>query len=313
MKPFNPRKPLRLNIGDTIGIVAPAWSFDPENFKRGVAKLCKLGFKLKYSQNIFKKHWSMAGYDRERAEEINKMFGDKKIKAILCAKAGYGSIRTIPYLDKRIIRNNPKIFIGYSDITILLSYLYKTAYMVVFHGPVVSGEIHDNMNPMTLEHLFRAITQPYPLGKKRFSALKTLHSGKASGILVGGNISLLLNTIGTGYEIDTKNKILFLEDIGEDLETIDNYLMHLKLAGKFKKVRGIVFGRMLGCKDSSGNQYSVKQVLKDMLKDVKVPIIYGFPSGHRISGDVNVTLPFGVLATLNANEPSLSIDESAVV
>ena len=313
MPSFRIIKPQVLRKGDTIGIVAPAWSFDSDNFKRGVEKLKSLGFRVKYDRAIFCRYWSMAGYDQQRAAQINHMFADKKIKAILCAKAGYGSVRTIPYLDRRIIRKNPKIFVGYSDITILLSFLYKVAEMVVFHGPVVSGEIFEGMNTITFKHLLRAITQTRPLGKLKFPKIRALKPGKADGILVGGNLSLIMSAIGTRYDIDTRNKILFLEDVGEDLETIDSYLMHLRLAGKFRKVKGIVFGRMVDCVDYSKKRYTIKDILHDILKDVNVPIIFGFPSGHRTPGEINVTLPFGVSATIDADKPRLVINESGVV
>ena len=312
MKVFKARKPQHLNKGDTIGIVAPAWSFDRHRFKDGIEKIRSLGFRVKYDRSIFSKYWSMAGHDKKRADLINRMFADKKVKAILCAKAGYGSIRTIPYLNKNVIRNNPKIFVGYSDITILLSYLYSVGRMVVFHGPVVSGEIHDNMNSLTLYYLLKAIREPEAFGVSKFSMLKSLRTGKATGVLVGGNMSLLVSAIGTPYDINTDNRILFLEDVGEDMETIDHYLMHFKLAGKLKKIRGIVFGRMLGCIDRSGKKHNIKNVLSDILKDVKVPIIYGFPSGHKVPGGSNVTLPFGVSVTIDAYKSALIINESGV-
>ena len=312
MKVFRPRKPLRLRKGDMIGIVAPAWSFDKYKFRQGVDKLRGLGFRVKFERSIFSRYWSMAGYDKERASQINRMFADREVKAIFCAKAGYGSIRTIPYLNKNVIRRNPKIFIGYSDITIILSYIYRLGRMVVFHGPVVSGEIHENMNSMTLHYLLRVIMEPNPLGIKGFSSLKSLRRGRGTGTLVGGNMSLLVNAIGTPYDIDTDNKILFLEDVGEDLETIDHYLMHFKLAGKFRRIKGIVFGKMLGCIDRSGKKHNIKDVLNDILKDIRVPIIYGFPSGHRVPGDTNVTLPFGVSVTLDAYEPALIFNEAGV-
>lgn len=312
MYDFHPVRPRRLRKGDTIGIVAPAWSFDPESFKRGVEQLRQMGFKVKYENTIFRKYWSMAGYDKERAAQINRMFADKEVKAIFCAKAGYGSIRTIPYLNKNIIRNNPKIFIGYSDITIILYYLYKAARMVVFHGPVVSDEMRAAMNSISRDYLMRAITQPYPLGEIQCPSLKALKPGKATGALIGGNLSLVISAIGTPYDINTDNKIFFLEDIGEDLEVIDNYIMHLKLAGKFKKVKGIVLGRMVDCQDDSGKKYTIEDIMKDTLQDVDVPIVYGFPSGHRRPGDVNITLPLGVPVTLDADKPALFVNGPGV-
>lgn len=317
MKMYNPNnivKPQRLREGDTIGIIAPAWSFDPENFKKGVETLRAMGFKVKYDDTIFSKYWSMAGYDRERAAQINRMFANKEIKAIFCAKAGYGSIRTIPYLDKEIIRKNPKIFVGYSDITILLYYLYKVGRMVVFHGPVVSDEIYKGMGTINLDYLSLALTQSSPLGEMQFPGLKTLKSGKATGVMIGGNMSMLISAIGTPYDIDTDNKVLFLEDIGEDLETIDNYIMHLKLAGKLKKIKGIIFGRMIDCVDHSGKEYTIRDILEDVLHNVEVPIMYGFPSGHRdtLAKDINITLPLGIPVTLDADKRVLLIDESGV-
>ena len=307
-----PLKPRRLSKGDTFGIVAPAWSFDSENFRKGVEEVRKMGFRVKYENTIFSKYWSMAGYDKERAAQINRMFADKEVKAICCANAGYGSIRTIPYLDKKIIRNNPKIFIGYSDITILLYYLYKTARMVVFHGPVISDEIRIQMNSISRDYLLRAITQPEPMGAIECASLKMLRPGRASGVLIGGNLSMVISAIGTPYDINTDNKILFIEDIGEDLEVIDNCIMHLKLAGKLKKVKGIVFGRMVDCVDDSGNKYTIKDIMDDALHDIDIPIIYGFPSGHRRVGDINITLPMGVPVTLDADKPALFINGAAV-
>ena len=310
MKAF--RRPARLEKGDTIGIVAPAWSFDPERFRQGIDKLCRLGYRLKYSQSIFRQYWSMAGHDRQRAGQINSMFADKEVKAILCAKAGYGSMRTLPFLDRRTIAKNPKIFVGYSDITALLSYLNNVAGMVVFHGPVVSGEIYEGMNPLTLKYFIRAITKTGSMGSINTQELKTLRSGRARGILVGGNLSMLMSVIGTPYDIRTDDKILFLEDIGEDLETIDDYLIQLKLAGKLKKVRGIIFGRMIKCTDHSGRRYTIRHILNDILSDLKIPILYGFPSGHRMPGDLNITLPLGVDVTLDADARRLIINESGV-
>jgi len=305
-------KPRHIEKGDTIGIVAPAWSFNRVHFKKGVKQLESLGFKVKYSLDIFKKHWSMAGFDDARAKLINSMFADKNVKAIFCAKAGYGSIRTLPYLDKDIIRSNPKIFVGYSDITILLPFLQDVAGMVVFHGPVICGEIHKNMNPLTLNYLIRAITRPEPLGEITYPGLKSLKPSKAKGVIVGGNISMIVSSIGTPYEIDTRGKILFLEDVGEDLEVIDHYLMHLKLAGKFDEVKGLIFGRMIDCVGYSGERYSIPDIIKDILSDINVPIIYGFPSGHRRPGDLNVTLPLGVPVTLDADNLRLTIEEPCV-
>ena len=305
-------KPQRLSRGDTIGIVAPASTFDRERFRKGVAQLKRLGFKVKYDSVIFDRYWSMAGHDQQRAEQINRMFADKEVKAIFCAKAGYGSIRTISYLDGKIIKNNPKIFVGYSDITILLEYLQRVSNMVVFHGPVVAGQIHQKMSRITLDFLLRNLTQAKPLEEVAFPNMISLRPGRAEGKLVGGNISLLICGIGTPYDIDTDFKILFLEDVGEDMENIDNMLNHLKLAGKFKRVRGIIFGRMIDCYDSSGRKYKIADIVDDVLADLNIPIVSGFPSGHAHGNGANVTLPLGVSITLDADKPCVLFNESGV-
>jgi len=310
MYKFNPIKPQHLRKNDTIGIVAPAWSFNPEKFQIGVEQLKEMGFKVKYENSIFSTYWSMAGNDSQRASQINQMFADKEVKAVFCANSGYGSIRTIPYLNKKIIRDNPKIFIGYSDISILLCYLHRIARMVVFHGPI-SGEIRPEMNSISRDYLLRAITKPQPMGKIECASLNMLNPGKASGDLMGGNLSMIISTIGTAYEIDTENKILFIEDVAEDLEVIDNHIMHLKLAGKLKKVKGIIFGRMVDCTDHTG-ECTIADIIKDALKEFDIPIVYGFPSGHRLPGDINITIPLGVRATLDADKLSLFINEAAV-
>jgi muramoyltetrapeptide carboxypeptidase len=304
--------PNRLKKGDTIGIVAPACHFDPKKFREGVEYLRSLGYKVKFDPHIFKKYWSLAGKDDVRAKQINRMFADKSVKAIFCAQAGYGSIRTLPYLDKKVLAHNHKIFVGYSDITILLSYLQRISKMVVFHGPVVSGEIHKKMNPDSLGSLIKAITRPQPLGEISSPGLRALQSGKVTGELMGGNLSLIRDAIGTPYDLKTDHKILFIEDVGEELEVIDSCLAHLKLAGKLNKVKGIIFGKMKDCLNFSGAEYSIKDVLKDILKDVKIPIIYGFPSGHRDVGEFNITLPLGVSVTLDADNGKVIFNEPAV-
>ncbi len=304
--------PQRLKKGDTIGIVAPACHFDPQNFRKGIRYLKELGYIVKYDPIIFKKYWTLAGKDASRAKQINRMFADRTVKAIFCADAGYGSIRTIPHLDRWIIARNPKIFVGYSDITVLLYYLHKTAKMVVFHGPVVSGEIHEKTNPKTLSSLFNIISQPRPFGEISSPSIKCVRPGKATGQLIGGNLTLIMSTIGTRYDLKTDRKILFLEDVGESLEGIDSCLMHLKLAGKLSKVNGIIFGKMKDCIDFSGSSYSIKDVLSDILGDMDIPIIYGFPSGHRIAGELNITLPLGVSVTIDADKRKVIINEPAV-
>jgi muramoyltetrapeptide carboxypeptidase len=305
-------KPHRLRKGDTIGVVAPAWTFDKKHFMEGVETLRGFGYKVKYDSAIFGKFWSMAGHDKERAVQITRMFSDTEVRCIFCANAGYGSIRTLPFIDRRVVRDNPKIFIGYSDITILLTYLHHVARMVVFHGPVVAGELHRDMNPLNIEYLLRAIGSAESFGVLTFPEMRAIKAGRASGVLVGGNLSMIISSLGTPYEVDLRNKILFLEEIDESMESIDNYLMQLKLGGRLAHLRGILIGRMLDCVDRSGNRYQVSDVIGDVFGGINIPILSNFPSGHRLAGELNVTFPLGITVTLDADEHSVRFHGSGV-
>jgi muramoyltetrapeptide carboxypeptidase len=306
-------KPLHLAKGDTIGIVAPASSFDADNFRRGIVKLRKLGYRVKYERAMFSKYWSRSGHDHKRAEQINRMFSDESVKAIFCAKAGYGSFDILPYLNKKCIENNPKIFIGYSDITILLLYLQKIANMVVFHGPVVSGEIYEGMNQGTLDYLLRVITRPQALGELRFSSLKAFKAGRAKGCLAGGNISLIVQAMGTPYEIDTKDAVLFLEDVSENIADIRKYLLLLRKEKKFEKIKGLIFGKMVDCWDDPVKESQFREVVNEAFSGYNIPVLFGFPSGHaEKKAELRVTLPLGVAVSLDSGELSVKVEGAGV-
>jgi muramoyltetrapeptide carboxypeptidase len=168
------------------------------------------------------------------------------------------------------------------------------------------------MSAITLTYLLRGLMQAVPAGEASFPNMKTLRRGKATGMLLGGNLSMLVSGIGTPYEMDTDYKILFLEDVGEDLEVIDNMLLHLKFAGKFKRLKGLLFGRMVDCRDLSGRRYKIRHIVDDILGDIKIPMAYGFPAGHARGRGASVTLPLGVSVTLDADKPSLTFNEAGV-
>jgi muramoyltetrapeptide carboxypeptidase len=305
-------KPPRLEPGDTIGAVAPAWPCSETTLRDGISRLETLGFKVKYSPAIFDRYLFLAGEDSARAEQINKMFEDKTVKAVFCATAGYGSIRLLSHLDKNVIQGNPKVFIGYSDITVLLVYLLEAAHMVAFHGPILGGDIHEKTNSSTLEYLLRTIMDSAPPPPFHFNSMKALRPGRGRGILIGGNLSLLTRSLGTPYEINTRNRILFLEDNCYDVEDLDCHLTHLKLAGKLGHVRGIVFGELLSPGAKRNDYRFLNAVVTDALGDLKVPVVSGFPAGHGSPQGVNVTLPFGIMAELDADKPHLALQESGV-
>jgi muramoyltetrapeptide carboxypeptidase len=252
-----------LSVGDTVGIVAPA-SYLPKGEKKyllqAMEKLTAMGFKVKYTSSLeHKKHLYLAGGDEERAHDLMETFLDPEIKAILCSRGGYG--------------------------TLLLIYLLQMSFVIPFHGPNVATRQFVEGDVGMERSLKRALISNSPLDEIECC---TLRNGEAQGEIVGGCLSSLMTTIGTSYEINLMNKILFVEDVREPPYKIDRMLTHLKEAGKLRGVRGIIFGQMPGC--DSGDRLLQKMIL-DVLKDVDGPLLFGFPSGH---GSLNITIPLGV-------------------
>ena len=277
-------KPAALAFGDSIGIVAPAGSFKRDVFERGVRKLQSMGFEVKYDQEIFQNDRYLAGKDNVRAEQIHRYFSDPEIKAIFCARGGYGSLRLIRYLKLGIIRANPKIFMGYSDITTLLLYLQRRCSLVAFHGPMVTPDLgREEISPFVQDHLLRLLGNPQPIGELSDSGIEVIRKGQASGLLTGGCLTLVALSIGTPFEVQTRDRILFLEDVGEPLYRIDRLLTYLKVAGKLRGVKGLVFGKMEDCYSTE-----LPAVIADVLRGFKMPILYNFSSGH---GGDNLALP----------------------
>src|SRR3990172_8242451 len=241
-------KPKTLVPGDRVKIIAPSSPFEQENLKKGILWLKRIGVQAKYDKGIFEKVRYLAGSDRRRAEEINSAFADPQIKALFCARGGYGAMGTLPFLDLKIIKKNPKIFLGSSDVTVILNYLTLRTGLVTFHGPMIASlRFSQGPTKMTENFLIKALMSKKAIGEIKCNGLKSLKKGIGEGITIGGCLSLLVSTLGTPFEIETKNKILFIEDIGEQSYRIERMLMHLKMAGKFQKIKGIVFGDMEGC------------------------------------------------------------------
>lgn len=299
-------KPQALKKGDTIGIAASASPFDIEEFYKGVKTLKDLGFQVYYRKDIFEKKHYLAGSDKRRLIELVELLKNPDIKAILFARGGYGLLRLLPHLEQENIQVTPKIILGYSDITTLLTYIYQKWGWVTFYGPVVAKDLSSNLDPQTREHFFNAITQTKSLGPFMFSESISLKGGTTEGILVGGCLSLVVASLGTPYEIKTNNKILFLEDTNEKPYSVDRMLTQLVLAGKLNKVRGIVFGNFV----NGGHRDHFKETAEDVLKDFKGPILFNFPAGH---GKIKMTLPLGIKMRLCAHEKKMEYLESACV
>lgn len=305
-------KPPLLQPGNLIGIVAPASNIKRERLEAGIAELHRLGFRTKYLDTILEKSRYTAGPDERRAQELNAMFADAEVKAIFAARGGYGCARILPLLDGEVIRAQPKIFMGYSDISTLLLYFQRAYNWVVFHGPMVTREFAGGEGHYDRAWLVRVLCQAQPAGQMDTSGTHILHPGVARGKVVGGCLPMLTSSLGTAYELDTRDVVLFMEDYASKPYQIDRMLTHLRAAGKLDSIRGLVFGEMTACVQHPEQGYTIEDVIADCVGDLNVPVLVGLRSGH--SDDRNLVLPLGVEATLDCSgaRAIFSIDESAV-
>jgi muramoyltetrapeptide carboxypeptidase len=303
-------KPGALRPGHTIGIVAPASNIKKDLLDEGCRELERLGFKTYYRPDITTSYRYFSGTRERRLGELLEMLKSPDIHAIFCARGGYGSGQLIPSIDADLIRQNPKIINGSSDITLLLNWIQRAG-VVAFHGPMVATAIREGSDGYDRQVLLDLLQ-----GKQAVQfpthATKVLRGGQAEGRLTGGCLSVVIATLGTKHEIDTRDSILILEDQDEKPYRIDRMITHLKQAGKFEAVRGVVFGEMLNCFQHSNQGYTLEDVLLDLLSDFEFPILFGFPTGH--TSRPNVIVPFGVRARLNlaSSTPLFELLESAV-
>jgi len=314
-------KPKRLQKGDLIGLAAPASFIDEKELQESIVQMEKLGFKAKYNEKILSKYGYLAGTDKERADDLANLFADKDVKGIICVRGGYGTPRLSPVLDYNLIKRNPKILCGYSDITSLIYSIYSQTGLVCFHGPVATSTYNDFslnyfistlMEPQkTLPLISATDEKPEDTDFQRY----VINEGVCEGILTGGNLSLVVSHIGTKYDIDLKGKILFLEEVNEEPYRIDRMLTQMINAGKFEGIAGIALGVFRGCekkkKDASFEEsLNLKQVLIDRLKPLNIPTIYGLSFGHIVN---KFTLPIGIKAKLDTDKQSLTLLEPAVL
>ena len=309
------QKPKKLNKNDVIGIISPASS--PEELtrvERGVKYLESLGYRVKVGANVGKNHGYLAGSDNERVDDLHSMFKDKNIKAIFTLRGGYGSFRLLDKIDYRIIRNNPKIFVGYSEITSLQMAFLEKANLITFAGPMVAVDFYDEVSPYTNEYFWAAITSNKKLGKLKYpenQKLPYLQKGIASGRLIGGNLAVFAALLGTEYFPNLTGKILMIEDVGELPYRVDRMFNQLRLSGTLKKVKGIILGRFVDCHEHDPNKKTLTlgEVISDYVGALKIPSIYTFPHGHIKDF---VTIPFGLKVNMNATRGSVEFMEGAV-
>lgn len=300
----------RLSTGNTIGIVCPASAEYPEKIKDGISFIKSLGFKVREGKNIYKRYGYLAGTDSERASDLMEMFEDKNVDMILCYRGGYGCMRMLKYLDFDIIKNNPKIFAGFSDITVLLNSIYEKCGLITFHSPMVSSNLK---NEVTLSGLLSTLEdgyRPYEIKVPECCSFSTANSGSCTGTLVGGNLSLICATLGTPYEINTEDKILFIEDVNEEPYKIDRLLTQLELANKLECCKGFIIGQFEGCiLPHYERSLTLEQIFKDKIYSLNKPCIVNFPAGH---GSPRLTLPIGANVKIDVTTKGLSVLDNVV-
>jgi len=312
-------KPKRLKKGDTVGLIAPGYAISTDSLEKGKKALKEMGFVPYHTDRIIGNYGYFSNTDEERIADIHEMFANPKIDGILCARGGYGCTRIATKLDYNLIKNNPKVLVGFSDITVLHQAIYAETGLVTFHGPVGStleGDYSINqfkevlMNPKNKLKIHNAEVSDEHKEDPVYDRY-TITDGVAQGKLVGGNLSLIVAIVGTPHEIDFTNKIVCIEDIEEAPYRIDRMLTQLIEGKTFSKAAGILFGVSDGCNSSSNpNSFSLKEVLLDRLKPLNIPTVYGMSMGHVPD---NFTFPIGIEAKLNTSKMTLKLMENAVV
>ncbi len=306
-------KPSALKPNATIGIVSPSSWLNEPDLKTAVSVFENKGYKLVLGESVFLKEFTYAGTPQERADDINNMFANPDIDAIICARGGYGANRVLPLLDYDLIQENPKIFMGYSDITAFLISITQKTGLITFHGPMLTSfkKRMVNYNFDLMENILVGSESVTIQSPSELPAC-ILKSGKAKGTLWGGNMCLLINRLGTPDQLNTDGAILFIEDIDEYLYAFDRMLVHMKKAGMFENIKGLIIGELVDMKDYDDPfGKSTNEIVMDVCGDLDIPIISNFPCGHGI---YQATLPISIPVQLDANSdsPSLTILESPV-
>ncbi|MEW6509267.1 MAG: LD-carboxypeptidase [Bacteroidota bacterium] len=308
-------KPKKLKPGDVIGIISPASSPDDlTKINRGIEYLEKLGYRVEVGKHVGMQEGYLAGNDQQRLADIHSMFNNKMINAIFAIRGGYGSSRLLDKIDFKVIRNNPKIFVGYSDICALQMAFFTKCGLITFAGPMVAVDFHDEVSKFTEEVFWRTITSNKKVGRlsnPRNEKFYVLHKGRASGRIIGGNLSVLTSLIGTEYLPKFKDSILFLEDINEAPYRIDRMLNQLRITKVFRQVNGVVLGHFVNCvePDPEKKTFSLNEVILDYFQNIKLPVIYNVKHGHIKD---NLTIPFGIKCKLIASNGYIEISENAV-
>jgi muramoyltetrapeptide carboxypeptidase len=306
------RKPCALRPGDRIAVVAPASPFAREAFDDGIAEIRRLGFEPVFDATVFERQAYLAGPAPVRAEAWLRAWHDPSIAALIAVRGGYGSVQILPMLAASRVCGGPaKAFIGYSDVTSILSWLTTGCGIVSVHGPMIEGRLAKGEAGYDRDTFLRCLTRIEPMGEISHPQLETIVAGEAGGVLVGGTLTQLVASLGTPYAFDPPaGHVLFIDEVGERPYRLDRMLTQLRLAGLLRRASAIVFGELPLC-DEQGGSPAARTVVRELLADFPGPVLFGLPSGH--TAGPTFTLPFGVRArVLGGSRALLAVEESAV-
>lgn len=308
-------KPKKLSNGDLIGLISPASSPDDlEKIEKSVKYYESVGYKVAVGKNVGKYNGYLAGTDDERLSDLHEMFKNKEVKAIIALRGGYGSGRILDRINYNLIKKNPKIFVGYSDITALHAAIHKKTGLVTFAGPMAAVDFYDEPNSFTEEHFWNLLTNSKKIGKVENpddENFYTLNKGRGEGRIFPANLTVLVSLLGTDYFPNMKDTIWVLEDIEEPPYRIDRMFNQLRLNKVFKQAKGIILGRFVHCyeTDTEKRTLTLNEVITDYFEELKIPVLYNIKHGHISS---NITFPVGLKTKVNASRGFIEIMENAV-
>lgn len=308
-----PIKPKALKKNSTIALIAPAGPISESQLASAQENLAEMGFKSTFTEKILEKKGYLAGSDEIRINDLHEAFNNENADAILCIRGGYGCSRIIDQIDYELIKKHPKIFIGYSDITALLNAIWQKTGLITFHG-VVGTSAFTPYTRQQFENIVTNQSSKYQINTKQPDDLNIIHEGKCNGQLVGGNLSIIISLIGTPYEINFENKILFIEEVNEAPYKIDRMLTQLLLNGNIKNAAGIILGKFNGCdidhaEITVNNSLSLNEIFDNRLKKLSIPVLSGFSFGHVMD---QALFPIGIKAGFDTADAKIQIIENVL-
>jgi len=298
--------PPKLLPGDTVGILCPCSPITEERLNACINTVTAMGYRVKLAGTPTESFGGyMAGSGKARANAINALFADPEVKAIFCLRGGDGGTRTVPYLNLDLVRRNPKIFVGYSDVTTLHLLFNQDCGLVTFHGPMVSSNMVDAFDADTRSAFFRALNgdREYVFRNPPEEPVRVLHPGRAEGMVIGGNLSLLSAAMGTAYEPDTRGRILFIEEVEEPVTKIEKWMCQLRNSGTLARCSGILLGQFTDITNEFLPGYTALDCIRELTEDLHIPILYNLQSGH---GEKIITIPFGAHCVMDSASCSVT-------